>query len=212
MSADERIRSSGKLVATQEDVIVPKRRELLRHGLAAAVVLAGPGLARAAQPGGLALARPAQTAVMAEPAELSFYNTHTGERLAVVYRDASGYLPDAMAAVAHVLRDHRNDQVKAIDPALLDQLQRISAALGTDEPFHVISGYRSPETNAKLAAASNGVARHSMHLEGRAIDIRLPDRPLAQLHRAALALRAGGVGAYPSSNFVHIDTGRVRTW
>ncbi len=201
MSAHLSNQSSGTLAAADEGLSRPKRRVLLRQGLAAALVLAAPGIARAA----LALRS-------GEPAELSFYNTHTSERLELVYRDTNGYLPDAMAAVAHILRDHRNDEIKPIDPALLEQLHRIGAVLGTAQPFHVISGYRSPETNAKLAAASNGVARHSMHLEGRAIDIRLPDRPLAQLHRAALALRAGGVGAYPSSDFVHIDTGRVRTW
>ena len=193
--------AGGALAAPEEGPSRPKRRVLLRQGLAAALVLASPGIARAA----LALRS-------GEPAEISFYNTHTSERLEVVYRDANGYLPDAMAAVSHILRDHRNDEIKPIDPALLDQLHRIGAVLGTDQPFHVISGYRSPETNAKLAAASNGVARHSMHLEGRAIDIRLPGKPLTQLHRAALALHAGGVGAYPSSDFVHIDTGRVRTW
>ena len=201
MSAHLSNQAGGNLAAVDAGLIRPKRRVLLRQSLAAALALASPGLAQAA----LALRS-------GEPAEIAFYNTHTSERLAVVYRDASGYLPDALAEVAHVLRDHRNDQVKAIDPALLDQLHRIGAALGTAQPFHVISGYRSPATNARLAAASGGVARHSMHLEGRAIDIRLPDRPLAQLHRAALALRAGGVGAYPSSGFVHIDTGRVRTW
>lgn len=201
MSAHLSNRSSGILTPADTGPGRPKRRELLRQGLAAALVLASPGIVCAAQ-----------APRSGEPAELSFYNTHTSERLELVYRDANGYLPDAMAAVAHLLRDHRNDEIKPIDPALLDQLHRIGAALGTAQPFHVISGYRSPETNARLAAASNGVARHSMHLEGRAIDIRLPGRPLAQLHRAALALRAGGVGAYPSSDFVHLDTGRVRTW
>jgi len=193
--------AGGALTAPEEGPSRPKRRVLLRQGLAAAMLLVSPGIVRAA------LAPRA-----GEPAQLAFYNTHTSERLELVYRDESGYLPDALAEVAHLLRDHRNNEVKPIDPALLDQLHRIGAVLGSDQTFHVISGYRSPETNAKLAAASNGVARHSMHLEGRAIDIRLPGQPLTQLHRAALALHAGGVGAYPSSDFVHIDTGRVRTW
>lgn len=174
---------------------------LLRQGVAAAMVLLHP-----------ALARPAPAAGAAGPARLAFYNTHTDERLDVVYREADGYVPAALAAIARVLRDHRNDAVMPIDPRLLEQLSRIGTMLDTTEPFHVISGYRSPETNARLAAAGDGVARHSLHLEGRAIDIRLPGRPLAELHRAALTLRAGGVGRYSASNFVHIDTGRVRAW
>ncbi len=202
MSAHWRNEGSGAVRAAQSQATGrPPRRVLLRRGLAAAITLLGP-----------VVARPALAARMQGPARLAFYNTHTAERIDVVYRDANGYVPDALAAIAQVLRDHRNDTVKAIDPELLEQLHRIGTTLGAAQPFHVISGYRSPETNSRLAAASGGVARHSLHLEGRAIDIRVPGRPLADLHRVALELRAGGVGRYVASDFIHIDTGRVRTW
>jgi uncharacterized protein YcbK (DUF882 family) len=111
-----------------------------------------------------------------------------------------------------VLRDHRSDEVSPIDTRLLDLLHTLSDKLDTTSQFHVISGYRSPATNAKLAEKSNGVARHSLHMDGLAIDIRLPGRELADVRRAAIALRSGGVGYYPGSNFVHMDVGRVRTW
>ena len=111
-----------------------------------------------------------------------------------------------------MLRDFRANEVKPIDPALLDLLTQIQHRLGTNESFQVISGYRSPLTNAMLHANSEGVAVHSLHIEGKAIDIRVPGRSLEQLRGAALALRDGGVGYYPKSDFVHVDTGRVRFW
>ena len=129
-----------------------------------------------------------------------------------MYREGGKYLDDALAAIDHLLRDHRTDDVVPIDRALLDNLASLREMLDTTEPFHVISGYRSPATNAKLAAASDGVARKSLHLQGRAIDIRMPGRELEQVRRAALAMNAGGVGYYRRSDFVHLDTGRVRTW
>ena len=146
-------------------------------------------------------------------ARLALMNTHTGETLDVVYRERGQYLTDAMAEIDRVLRDHRSGDVHPIDRGLLDQLDRLAALLdaGT-RPFHVISGYRSPVTNAKLAARSNGVARHSLHMSGRAIDIRLPGLPLIDVQRTALGMQAGGVGFYPRSNFVHLDVGRVRSW
>jgi len=147
-----------------------------------------------------------------EPLRLAFLNTHTGERLDVVYAEQGRYQDDALAAIDRLLRDHRTGEVASIDRTLLDALARLRASLETEQPFHVISGYRSPATNARLAAASSGVARRSLHLEGRAIDIRLPGRSLEQVRRAAVSLQAGGVGYYRSSDFVHLDTGRVRTW
>jgi len=154
-------------------------------------------------------------AMLQRPAEhqrLAFLNTHTGERLDVVYAEQGRYHEDALAAIDHLLRDHRTGEVAAIDRPLLDTLARLRGALDSAQPFHVISGYRSPATNARLAAASGGVARRSLHLEGRAIDIRMPGRSLEQLRSAAISLNAGGVGYYRSSGFVHLDTGRVRTW
>lgn len=143
---------------------------------------------------------------------IHFSHLHTGERLAVEYFSSGTYLPDALRAVDHLLRDFRTGEVHTIDPALLDLLHVLTDATGSRRPFEVISGYRSPATNQMLRARSNGVAGGSLHMRGQAIDIRLADVPLARLRDAALAIRRGGVGYYPASNFVHVDTGRVRTW
>lgn len=165
--------------------------------------------------GALLLPRWAQASsplVGEEVRSLSFLHLHTGERLRVDYWEQGSYVPDALARINHVLRDFRNDAVKPIDPALLDMLARLQGALGTRREFHIISAYRSPETNSRLRSNSNGVAKHSLHLEAKAIDIRIPGIPLADVRRAALAMQSGGVGYYPKSDFVHVDTGRVRQW
>lgn len=151
-------------------------------------------------------------AAVTGPRELRFLHTHTGERLAVEYAGLDGYLPDALATVNHFLRDFRTGDVHDIDPSLLDLLHRLTTLTGSNRPFEVISGYRSPATNAQLRLRSEGVASSSLHMVGQAIDIRLGDVPLAALRSAALSARGGGVGYYPSSNFVHVDTGRVRFW
>ena len=143
---------------------------------------------------------------------LDFFHTHTGERLAVNYFDAGAYVPDALATVNHFLRDFRTGDVHSIDPALLDLLHALTDLTGSARPFQVISGYRSPATNEMLRHRSEGVAAGSLHMQGQAIDIRLADVPLDALRRAALTVRRGGVGYYPASDFVHVDTGRVRTW
>lgn len=172
--------------------------------------------------GGAALvaARRAQAAAMAPPAptflprsrRLTFRHLHTGETLAVDYVVAGAYAPDALAAVNHLLRDFRTGDVHAIDPALLDLLHQIAAAVDTTQPYEVVSGYRSPVTNAALRRRSEGVASHSLHMVGQAIDIRLADVRLDHVRAAALDIGRGGVGYYPASNFVHVDTGRVRHW
>lgn len=146
------------------------------------------------------------------PRALQFLHLHTGERLRVEYFDAGRYLPEALAAVDRLLRDFRTDDVHPIDPRLLDVLHQVATLTGSQRPFEIISGYRSPRTNAALRERSDGVATRSLHMDGRAIDVRLPDVALADLRAAALSLRAGGVGYYPASNFVHMDTGRVRAW
>jgi uncharacterized protein YcbK (DUF882 family) len=143
---------------------------------------------------------------------LEFYNTHTDERLHTTYWSDGQYVSSALTDINFILRDFRADEIRAIDLRLLDLLHRLHASLETREPFHIISGYRTAATNAMLRGASEGVARHSLHIEGMAIDIRVPGRDLAVLRRAALALREGGVGYYPKSDFVHVDVGRVRTW
>lgn len=143
---------------------------------------------------------------------LHLVNTHTGETFNSTFWAGGRFLPDALARINVVLRDHRSNKVAPIDPVLLSLLEKLSADIGASNPVHVISGYRSPETNQMLAERSNGVARHSLHLEGKAIDIRVPGRDLKMVHKAAANLRGGGVGYYPDSQFVHIDTGRIRSW
>jgi uncharacterized protein YcbK (DUF882 family) len=143
---------------------------------------------------------------------LRFVHTHTSERLDVEYFSAGRYLPDALASVDHLLRDFRTGEVHVIEPSLLDLLHQLASEAGAVRPFEVISGYRSPATNAALRARSEGVAAGSLHMKGQAVDIRVGGVPLARLHQAALAIRGGGVGYYPASDFVHVDVGRVRAW
>ena len=143
---------------------------------------------------------------------LAFYNTHTGEKLKAIYWAEGEYFPDSLREINHILRDPRNNEVHDIDTQLLDLLFAIRQEIDTSQPFHVISGYRSAETNAFLRAHSTGVAENSLHLVGKAIDIRSPGRDLRNLHKVATALKAGGVGYYPKSDFVHVDVGRVRYW
>lgn len=144
--------------------------------------------------------------------ELGFLNLHTGEKLRVPYWENGRYLQDALAEINRVLRDHRANAVHAIDTRLLDLLARLQATVGNSRAFEVISGYRAPSSNEMLRARSGGVAQGSMHLQGKAIDIRLPGSDLLHLHKAAVGLKGGGVGLYRSSNFIHVDTGRVRYW
>jgi uncharacterized protein YcbK (DUF882 family) len=144
--------------------------------------------------------------------ELAFYNIHTGERLRTIYWEDGNYLPDALHRVDYFFRDYRANEIKPIDPHLLDLLHELRLRLDSAQPFDLISGYRSTSTNAMLAAHSEGVAHHSMHIEGKAADIHLPGVRLESLQSAALALSGGGVGYYPHSGFVHVDTGRVRHW
>jgi uncharacterized protein YcbK (DUF882 family) len=165
---------------------------------------------------GLLILRPARAALpTAETTgvrRLTFENLHTGERLATDYWTDGTYQTEALGAIAKVLRDHRTNDTHLINTSLLDTLNRLHARLEITKPFHIISGYRSPASNAKLAAASHGVARKSLHMEAMAVDIRVPGVDLKHLHAAAKSLGAGGVGYYGASNFVHVDVGRVRYW
>ena len=173
------------------------RRRLLLKGLALASFA-------------YALAR-SPVAHAAEERVLAFRHTHTGERLEIAYFARGEYLPAALGRIDQLLRDFRTGETHAIDPRLLDILNALCAVCGGGV-FEIISGYRSPRTNALLRRAGGGVAAHSLHLEGRAIDVRLPGTSTARLRDAALALGLGGVGYYPRSDFVHLDTGRVRKW
>ncbi len=143
---------------------------------------------------------------------LSLYHTHTGERVTVVYFKAGQYVQDAQERLNFLLRDFRNGKVSTIDVRVFDQLAELSRSLKPDGVFEIISGYRSPETNAMLRANSEGVAGYSLHMQGKAVDVRLAGIPLSRLKSAALSLACGGVGYYPKSGFVHLDTGRVRCW
>ncbi len=143
---------------------------------------------------------------------LSFKHTHTGESLEVTYCAGGCYLPEELARLDGFLRDFRTGEVKPIDPALLDLLHDLATVLGARAPYHVISGFRSPATNEKLRRESGGVARSSLHMVGKAIDVRLGDVPTAELRDAARAVAGGGVGFYDRLDFVHLDTGRVRCW
>jgi uncharacterized protein YcbK (DUF882 family) len=143
---------------------------------------------------------------------LSFAHTHTSERLTVPYFADGAYLSEGLARLNRLLRDHRSGEEHPIDPALFDILNDLRLATGTREPFQVISGYRSPRTNAKMRSAGRGVAKRSLHMDGRAIDVRLADVKSSVLRDAALGLKRGGVGYYRASDFVHVDTGRFRTW
>jgi uncharacterized protein YcbK (DUF882 family) len=143
---------------------------------------------------------------------LELANTHTAEIISVAYRSAAGYASEGVAALAHLLRDHRNGDSCEMDPGLYDQLADLAYASGVEPRFEVISGYRSPATNARLVEAGRGVAKHSLHTQGRAIDVRLRGVSCAKLRDLALSAARGGVGYYHNSNFVHLDTGRVRAW
>ncbi|MGD8450060.1 MAG: YcbK family protein [Desulfobacterales bacterium] len=144
--------------------------------------------------------------------KLSFYNTHTEESLEVCYYIQGRYQLKALKNINYALRDHRTDEIKSIDINLLNSLYSIKKKLNISEPFHIVSGYRSPGTNEYLYQRRKGVAKNSLHMHGKAIDFRLPDISLPVLRRTAAALKAGGVGYYPCSNFIHIDVGPIRYW
>jgi uncharacterized protein YcbK (DUF882 family) len=157
-------------------------------------------------------ARPA-LASRPDARSLAMDHTHTGESLTLVYAMGDQYVPDALRTLNHFLRDHYSGDIGLIDPQLFDLLHRVKTELGARRPFQVISGYRCPTTNQALRTMrGGGVATRSLHMDGKAIDIRLPGVPLSELRDAAMSLRAGGVGYYPREQFVHVDTGSVRSW
>lgn len=204
--------------------IQPARRDFLKLGLGAAAASSAAALG-VLSPGRLgvdaAVFVPSAPAIIASPrdwpaaatARRAFvHNLHTGEQLDAVYFEAGRYVPQALAEAMRVMRDWRNGAEHVMDPRLFDVLHSLGVKLGSRQPFQLISGYRSPQTNAMLHAESGEVASHSQHMLGKASDIRIEGVPLARLHEAALSLEAGGVGFYPVSDFVHVDVGRVRQW
>jgi len=144
--------------------------------------------------------------------QLRFYHQHTGETLDIVYREKWRYRRNALDQISRLLRDFRTGEVHAIDPKLLDFLYAVRTQTGSESEIEIVSGFRSPKTNAMLRSQTNGVAESSLHMRGKAIDVRLTDVPTKVVHEAAVELRRGGVGYYPKSNFVHLDTGRRRSW
>ena len=177
------------------------RRLFLRHTARLAAAGALPALATSAR------------ASTPDSRALAFVPTHTHERIDLVYAVDDRYVPEALARLNHFLRDHYTGDVGVIDPRVFDQLATVQRALGSRQPYEVICGYRCAATNDRLRQTrGGGVASHSLHMEGRAIDVRLPGVPLGDLRDAALSLRQGGVGYYPSEQFVHVDTGRIRSW
>jgi len=154
----------------------------------------------------------ASPAIALSERALSFYNTHTGERLTVIYKRHGKYIPVSLEKINHILRDHRTGGIHPIDPKLMDYLYDLQAKVGNHGAVHIISGYRSPETNRQLRRNSKEVAKGSLHMQGKALDFRLPGTDTVKLRDAARKMKRGGVGYYKKSDFIQIDTGRVRCW
>ena len=184
----------------------PRRRMLMATG-----ALAGAATLWSRASLGGAIARPAPDAEPG-PRRIALLNLHTGERLEVEYFRDGAYQPDALAALEILLRDFRNGEKHVIDPQLMDYLTDVAVASSAPAAYSVISGYRSPETNERLHERSSGVSQRSLHVQGRAIDVRMTGRDCADLAASAQGLKRGGVGYYRASNFVHLDTGAFRTW
>jgi uncharacterized protein YcbK (DUF882 family) len=170
---------------------------------------AEPNRPAAAPPGA---ASPAGLPSTRLPRSLSFFNTHTNESIETIYWCDDAYCTPGLKEIDHLLRDHRTGEVKEIDRSLLDLLHELRSEIGVNQPFHVISGYRSQASNALLRHEGRGVAARSFHIQGRAVDIRLPGIGLGELRDTAVRLGRGGVGYYPASDFVHVDVGPPRTW
>jgi uncharacterized protein YcbK (DUF882 family) len=179
------------------------RRRLFAFGLGVAGLVAAPGIVRANN-----------RMVPIPPRVLDVVNTNTGESLKdVEYWSGGQYVPDALTALDRLLRDHRSGEIHPIDPRLYDRVREIAQRMGHRGQIHLLSGYRTPETNDLLHEASPGnVAVNSFHSSGRALDVRIPGQSTRNVYRAAMAGQVGGVGFYPRSNFVHLDVGPVRTW
>jgi uncharacterized protein YcbK (DUF882 family) len=201
-------------------------RSLVTAGAALLLFASGALLPRmqavaSAQSAGTGSAQSREVSVAATPAvgrqglehRLVLYNTHTAERIDIVYRRGDEYIPEALAKLDYFLRDHVTGDVRHFDPRLYDILSDLTAAVGHPSgEIEIVCGYRTPTTNESLRAHTTGVAKHSLHIQAEAIDLRMPGINTLKLRAAALTLRRGGVGYYPHSDFIHVDTGRVRQW
>lgn len=189
------------------DSHAPERRHFLRRSAHFAATGVLPALAAHAR------ASTTQAGMATGARTLSLVHTHTHENIALAYAVGANYVPEALGSLNRFLRDHYSGEVGVMDPQMFDLIHRVKELLGSAQAFEVISGYRGAATNARLRQTrGGGVATHSLHMDGRAIDLRLPGVALSDLRDAALSLRLGGVGFYPREQFVHLDTGRVRRW
>lgn len=189
-----------------------QRRRLLKGLAAVPLVLSTPGLAYAKTATKTTVNTAASRLIVPGPRELSLYHTHTDERLTLEYFDGRQYVPEALAQLNYFMRDFRTGDMPIMDPAVFDILSGLCSACGNGT-FDIISAYRSKKTNEMLRAhEGRSVAKNSLHMKGQAIDIRLNGRATNKMRAAAVAMGRGGVGYYPGSNFLHVDTGRVRTW
>lgn len=179
-----------------------QRRDLMKYGFAGVIGCALPLIST-----GDVLAASKNDAW-----KVSFRHAHTGESFSGVYRVGDKYLPDAFERLSYVLRDFRTKEVFPMDPHVVDIMSIVQRKTGSYDSFQVLSGYRSPKTNAMLGKRSKGVASNSFHMYGQALDIRIPNYSTKKLRNIARSLQAGGVGYYPRSGFVHVDTGKVRSW
>lgn len=178
------------------------RRGVLKAGILGAAAASVPFIG----------AREAQARVGHQSWRVSFVQAHTGESFNGVYRVGNRYLPEAFEKLNYVLRDFRTGEVFPMDPRVVDILSMVQSRAKSSDPFQILSAYRSPKTNNNLSKASRGVAKNSFHMYGQALDIRNPNVSTKRLRNIAQSLKAGGVGYYPKSSFVHIDTGTVRSW
>ena len=196
------------------------RRSFLKLGIFSAALLALPckaiaSLEEAPAPELITPGWREGAGLVLEPCEersLHLYSTNTGESFNRVYWADGDYIPESLTEINHLLRDYRANQVKEIDPNLLDLLYNLNKKLESNDPYHVISGYRTPKTNAVLRKRNRRVARNSLHMAGMAVDLRMPHLHVKHLCNAALEMRCGGVGYYARRGFVHLDVGDVRTW
>lgn len=184
-----------------------------RHFLRQAACLGAAGVTGLSSPSLLAQPTLSDLPTADQPERtLRLYNIHTGEYLTTTYWADGQYLNEELQTLDLLLRDHRTNQAMALQRALYDKMFHLQELFNRREPLYVISGYRSPATNSGLRQVSTGVAENSLHIQGRAVDIRIPGVSHRHLHQAALAMRSGGVGYYPKSGYIHLDTGRVRSW
>lgn len=196
------VEGSSNLIIASTQKHMPRRRflQLLTAGSVAAVAMPK-----------VSMAAPVTQSFLAR--ELAFQNTHTGESVSLTYFEQGQYLTEALQEIDNVFRDHRTGDVHPIDPNLLNLLYKLQETLQVyNKPFSIISGYRSPLSNSLLHSQSSGVARNSLHMQGKAVDIRIEGVDTRYIREAAMSLQQGGVGYYPSSDFVHVDTGSIRYW